>query len=141
MMARRQNRDQRQNRHHRNVLEEQHGESAPPILALRGAALLKKLHRDGGRGEGKRNAGDECAAAREPDQQESGEPDDGTCDEHLAGAEQRDVAAHGKEPRRFQFEPDDEEQQNDAEFSDIEHRRRVGDERETEGPIAMPATR
>ena len=97
------------------------------------AALLEDLHDDCRRGEGEAHGADEGRCRRQPDKQ-SDAGQQRAADQHLGDAEAEDGMAERPQPRRLQFEPDDEEEEDDAELGDVEDRTRLAEEAEAEGP-------
>ena len=55
--------DQRQKRHDRQILQQQHREGTLAVARVDVAVLLEDLHRKGGRGQRQPEAGDDAAAA------------------------------------------------------------------------------
>ena len=49
--------------------------------------------------------------------------------------------AERPQPRRLQFQPDDEEEEHDAELGDVEDGTRLVEEPRQNGPMTTPATR
>ena len=113
-----QQRQRGEQRNHRHVLEQQDGECALTIVLLKLAALVQDLQSDGGRRHGQRNTRHHGAAPVE----QAGVIGEGADRERgqrqLGGAETEDGAAHGDEFAEFEFQPDQEQQQDDAELGD-----------------------
>jgi hypothetical protein len=109
-------RQQRQQGHHRHVLEQQDREGALAIRLLQLAALLQDFQRYGGRRHRKREPTDDgTAPAGEPER--IGEARQ--CrrrQEELGGAEAKYGAAQRQQAREFELEADQEQQQDDAEL-------------------------
>ena len=116
-VARRKQRQQGEQRHDRDILEQQDGDGALRVGLLELAALFEDLQRDGGRRQGEREADDDGAAPVDADQIRKAE-NHRRGDDPLRCAEAQNIAAHGDEAADFKLEPDHEHQHDDAEFGD-----------------------
>ena len=114
----REQRQHREQRHHRHVLEQQDGEGALAVVLLELAALVQDLQRDGGRRHREREARDHGAAPAEQAAVVGDGADHQRRHRELRRAEAEDGAAHGDELAEFELEPDQEQQHHHAELGD-----------------------
>jgi hypothetical protein len=121
MPTRRQNRDQRKQRHDGDILQQQDGERTLPIGRGQLTALLQQRTCKGGGGQceaeprndrrRKREAREPCARAQHS-----------AAEKHLSQPQAQYVAFHGPEARGLQFEPDNEQKHHNAELAQREYR-------------------
>ena len=109
-------RDQCQQRHDGQVLEQQDGECSVAVGAVERSFLLEDLEREGRGGQGQAEAGDKRRSHRQAYGNEQ-RREHGTGDDHLRETEPEDVAPHHPKTRGLQLEPDDEQEQHHAEFA------------------------
>jgi hypothetical protein len=134
---RRQECDERQQRHDHHVLEQQHRNDT--LTRGRGelAFFLEQLHDDGRRRQDEARTRDE----RRRDGKARGDADarqQQRAEDDLQNAEPEDLRPQAPEPRRPHLEADDEQEQHDAELGDVQDRFRVRDQPHAEGPDDEP---
>ena len=120
---RRQQRQQRQHRNDRHVLEQQHGEARAPRRGLEQPALVQALQHDRRRRHREREARDEGALPREPEQHGGGADHEGR-QHDLQAAEPEDRLAEIPQLLRLQLEPDEKQHHGDAELREVQDVRR-----------------
>ena len=115
-------REQRQNEqrgHDREVLEQQHGERAAAVACVEFAALGQHLQDQRGRRQRQREADDERGRPRLTEQPcRAGDRKRGQ--QYLCGSHAEHGMSHDPEARRLQLEPDHEQQQHDAELGEMQ---------------------
>ena len=112
---------------HRQVLEQQNGESRLPALRTERAALVQGLQRERGRGERQRHPGDQRDAHVDAqEQRDAGDQRDRA--QHLRQSQRDEPRAHVPQPVRLELEADDEEQEHHAELGEGADRLRLADQ-------------
>ncbi len=120
LAARRQQGEQREQRHDGDVLKQQDRDRALRIGLLHRSALFQDLQGDGRRGQSERDTHDQRAAPihageiNEPENSRRG-------DDQLRCAEPQNIAAHRQQTPHFEFKPDQEHQHDNAELGDRQH--------------------
>ena len=120
-------RQQRHQRHERHVLEQQHRERVPPGGG--GQQLALGQHRQHDRRRGQRQPRPQHRRRRPIDAgqpRQTGEQQRGR--QHLADAQAEHRAAEDPKPVRPQFQPDQEQQHDHAEFRDLGDLPDIGDQ-------------
>ena len=122
--ARREHREQDEERHHREVLEQQDADDLAPVRRAELVALRENLAEDRGRGHR------EDAAQREPGAPvEAGRRGGGPHERHgrddLRSAEPEHEAAHRQELGQAEFQADGEHQEHDADLGEMARLLRV----------------
>ncbi len=129
----RQRRDQDQQRHHRQILEQQHADHLPAVQRVELELFRQHLADDRGRRHRDHAAQhDACAPIRAGCQRRR--DDDGERQRDLGCAEAEYDAAHRGEPRQAELEPDAEHQEHHAEFGQPARAPGVRNQAETAGP-------
>jgi hypothetical protein len=136
-----QKRDHREQRDHREVLEQQHGEARPAAFGPREVLLVQRLHHYGGRGQRQDDADRERLVPRQAERRRHhGDRAEGQADLEPAEADQ--PVAHVPEHPGFHLEPDDEQHQHHAVFGVVLHVAGLGaDEAEHRADGISPAAR
>lgn len=106
-----------QNRCHHEVLEQQHRERDAADRRGRAALFLQQLHHDRGRGHCEAKAEHDRAAAGQT-QQRKGRADGEGRQHELQAADAGNIAAQRPQPRQRQFQPDQEQEKQDAQFGE-----------------------
>ena len=102
----------------RDVLEQQHGEARLPGGGLEDAALIEALQHDSGRRHGQDQAGGQCGLPAEAHgQRAAAQRQRG--DDNLQPAQPDDGAAQLPQLRGLQFEADEEQHDDNAEFGEV----------------------
>ena len=91
-----------------------------PNAALLVAVLFEDLQRKGGRGQRQAEADHHRGRQRQPEQGHPGQPEQRPGDQHLRQAKAEDLPPQRPQPRRLQLQPDEEQQEDDAEFGDVQ---------------------
>ena len=91
------------------------------------AFLGENLQHEGGRGHRQSEADDQRRGEVQAERQRN-EPHQGACNENLRGTESEYRAVQDPQPRRLQFEADDEKEKHDAEFREMQDVVDGGDE-------------
>ena len=132
-------RDQHQQRHHRQVLEQQHAHDAAAVLGLELEPLGHQLDDDRGAAHRKRAAERHRALPAEAPRAPApriADADQQVADQRgqhrqadLAEAEAEHQRPHAAQLRQVEFEADHEHQEHDAELGEVVHRGRILRER------------
>ena len=120
-------RGEREQRHECQVLKEEHAESEPPVGAVELRAVGELVEDDRRRAHGDGAAdhrGDEPWHAQKP----CDDGHDRDRKRHLCSAEAKHLAAHGEHARKGKFQPQREEQKDDAELGEETRRLRLRDD-------------
>ncbi len=100
-LERREQGQQRQERHHRHVLEQEHCESALAVSILQLSALFEDLQRDRGGRHGERKAGHGRAAPVEPEGRDRQRAEGERGEKKLSRAKAEYIAPQGEAAARF----------------------------------------
>ena len=130
-------RHQHQERHHRQVLEQQDGQRNAPRVGRHLSPLVDQLQDHGGRRERQHRADQDRNLDLEAEHPGDGAQRQAAGDE-LGGAEAENVEPHDLEAGEGEFEPDGEEEKHHPEFRQPLGRLDIGDDAETIGPDQRP---
>ena len=124
-------RDQRQQRHDQQVLEQQDRDDLLPARQRDVTAFAEQLHHDRGRGH------DEAGARHERDRPRPSEHapragEQGRAGHDLQRAEPEDLAAQAPQVRRAHLHSDHEQEHHHAELGHVQDRLRIGEPAEPE---------
>jgi hypothetical protein len=122
-------REQREERNHHDVLEQEHREGFTSVVCADLPALRERSQDERRRRHGDAEARHERSLPREP-QPRPGEPERKRGERDLRATEAEHQAAHAPEPRGLELEAHEKQQQRDTEFREAERFFGVGDDSE-----------
>ncbi len=137
-VERREHRHQRQQRHDREVFEQQDGNGALARRCRGFPALVEHLHDDRSRRQHEAHRTDDGHRDREPAEIDADRGQQRAAGQHLHEPQPEDVAPQRPQLRRLHFEADDEEEHHDAKFGHVQNGHGIRDQADTERPDDEP---